>query len=66
MIRFIVQNQHYDGNLGGGWIDYYTMDLEVPELEEALTRGGHGEMGFDRHILVGVEILGNKEAEGDR
>ena len=63
MLRFIIQNQREDGRLGVGFVDYYTLDIDVPELEAALTRGGHGEMGFDRHSLVGVEVLNGRQPE---
>ena len=66
MLRFIIQNQFQDQSMGIGWVDYYTLDADVPELEAALTSGGCSETGFDRHRLLGVEVLPTREAEGDR
>ena len=63
MLRFIIQNQREDKHIGLGLTDYYTLDIDVPELEDALTRGGHGEMGFDLHSLMGVEILTGRQPE---
>jgi hypothetical protein len=63
MLRFIIQNQRQDNHIGLGLTDYYTLDIDVPELEAALTRGGHGEMGFDLHSLMGVEILAGRQPD---
>lgn len=37
--------------------DYVTVDVELPELEALLKRGGHGEGGFESWRLLGAEIL---------
>lgn len=67
MLRFIIQNQFQDQNVDADcWVAHYTLDADVPELEAALTRGGYSETGFDRHRLLGVEVLPAREAEADR
>lgn len=56
MIRFILKKSH-------GSCDYkaredlYSIDIEVPELEIALRRGGYSKHNFEHHQLVGVELL---------
>jgi hypothetical protein len=54
MVRFILNRKHDDGH-GATWEGYETLDIDVPELECALTRGGRGS-GYDITQLVGVEI----------
>lgn len=56
MIRFILRRESLDQHSGLRSDDYETMDLEVPELEAVLLRCGFGESGFDRTVLVGVEV----------
>jgi hypothetical protein len=36
--------------------ELFTLDLDVPELEKQLTRGGYGESGYERVSLAGVEV----------
>jgi hypothetical protein len=57
MVRFILERQEVDNNAGTDWRDFYTMDIDVPALEHSLMRGGRGEMGFETHRLIGVEII---------
>lgn len=59
MLRFVIKQHDQDHNQGTDHRDYYTIDADVPELEAALRRGGTGPMGFERHELLGVELLGN-------
>jgi len=57
MLRFIVRRTECDMNAGGHLNEsYQTLDLEVPELEDRLTCGGRGPMGFEVFDLVGVEV----------
>lgn len=57
MIRFIIKRHTVDLNEGSNNEDYYTIDADVPELEACLRRGGSGEMGFERHRLIGCEVI---------
>lgn len=57
MIRFIVQQHQNDFNSGLESKTFHTIEIDVPELEELLNRGGKGEMGFEHWQLLGVEIL---------
>ena len=57
MLRFIIERHEQNNNQCTDWKDCYTVDIDVPELEKALTRGGYGEMGFESHNLLGVEVL---------
>lgn len=58
MIRFILKKTH-------GTCDHpkkedlYTIDVAVPELENALRRGGYDQYAFEQHDLIGVEIIEN-------
>ncbi len=57
MIRFIIKRRSLDQHIDLKTEDFYTVDCDVPELEAALSRGGHGTYGFEVHDLIGVEIL---------
>jgi hypothetical protein len=57
MVRFIILRHEQDHNSGCDNRDYYTLDIAVPELESALSRGGKGPAGFERHTLIGLEVL---------
>jgi hypothetical protein len=56
MLRIILEYHECDFNSGMDIRDYITMDLDIPELEAALKRGGRGEMGFKITRLLGVEV----------
>ena len=56
MIRFIIKHRFQDNYGGGSGESFHTLLLDVPELEAALKRGGHGPSGFDYYDLIGVEI----------
>ena len=57
MLRFVVEKHEQDHNSGFERRDVVTLDIELPELERLLNRGGRGEMGFESWRLLGVEIL---------
>lgn len=57
MIRFIVEQHSYDFNSGQEQKKIQTFDLDVPELESLLNRGGSGPSGFESWRLVGVEVI---------
>ena len=57
MIRLIVECHKADFNAGSERKDYVTLDVELPELERMLTKGGKGEMGFESWRLLGAEVL---------
>ena len=57
MIRFVIERHEHDFNSGLERRDFKTLDVDLPELEEMLGRGGRGEMGFESWQLRGVEIL---------
>ena len=61
MIRFIFKNSRRDCVSGWEGSQLFTIDIEVPEIERALTAGGYGESGYDRTELIGVEILPEKK-----
>ena len=57
MLRFIVERHEVDNNVNSNTRDYVTLDVDIPELEVILRRGGSGEMGFESWRLIGAEIL---------
>lgn len=60
MIRFILRREvFYEINQMRS-TSHYTIDIDVPELEDRLTDGGFGESGHDLTSLVAVEVLAPK------
>ena len=57
MIRFVVERHEMQHSQGIDWRDYVTVDVDLPELEALLKRGGFGENGFEAWRLLGAEIL---------
>lgn len=57
MIRLIIEMHEVQYGPGIDRRDYTTLDVDMPELEEMLKRGGKGEGGFESWRLLGVEIL---------
>lgn len=62
MLRFIIKNRWSDGISGAEGECLKTIDIDAPELQDALT-GGYGQQGYDIASLVGVEILPNEKTE---
>lgn len=63
MIRFILKRRTLDRGSGLAAEDYETLDLDVPELEARLLRGGMDPHGaYDRTDFAGVEILRTDQA----
>lgn len=60
MLRFIIKNKWRDGTSRAEGEDLRTLDIDVPELQDALTVGGYGESGYDMASLLGVEVLPNQ------
>jgi hypothetical protein len=59
MLIFIIKRSELHPHTHELFEDVYTIDADVPELELALQRGGFGEDGYERHTLLGAQILGN-------
>lgn len=57
MIRFILKTKKRDVASGYEGEALRTLDIEVPPLEQELSIGGYGEMGYHHCELVGVELL---------
>ena len=64
MIRFIVERHEMQYGPGLDRRDYTTVDMDLPELEALLMRGGIGEGGFESWRLLGAEILQPKPEDG--
>lgn len=56
MLRFIIKNKKKTRS-GALCEHFYTIDLDIPELEKALDSGGLSETEYEVHSLVGVEIV---------
>lgn len=66
MIRLIVQRHEMNCNTGEDRRDFFTLDVDLPDLEAMLTSGGRGEMGFESWQLLGAEVLRQPtEGSGD-
>lgn len=59
MLRFIIKVKWRDGISGAEGEYLRSFDIDVPELQDALTDGGFGENGYEMPSLVGVEVLRN-------
>ena len=55
MLRFIVKNEFLDSTTQQYSEGYTTLDIDVPELEELLKRGGYGNGGYEQHTLIGID-----------
>ena len=67
MIRFVVECHEMQYGPGIDRRDYVTVDVELPELEALLTRGGKAEGGFESWRLLGAEVLpANAKLTGDQ
>lgn len=57
MIRFILRHENCCAHTDMRTSNLFTVDIDVPELEALVNRGGHGPSGFDYTHLVGIEVL---------
>ena len=56
MIRFIIKKSFkFDSGYKGQ--EFYTIDQDVVELERCLMRGGYSESTYERHELMGIEVI---------
>ena len=57
MLRVIVRREFfYEFNQMRG-VCHYTIDIEAPELQHELERGGMGESGYEFCSVVDIEVL---------
>ena len=64
MIRIIFLRESFSEVNQMRMSRHYTMDVDVPELERELSRGGFGETGYDFCSVVGVEVIPGKADAG--
>jgi hypothetical protein len=57
VIRFIIKTKWRDSNSGAEGEYFKTLDVDVPELQDALSIGGYGGSGYEVAQLIGVETL---------
>ena len=60
MIRMIFKRTVFDTNANLREEEFETKDIELPEVEKLLMRGGSGQGGFDCTSFVGLEIIAVK------
>ena len=56
MLRVILRHSVRDQFSGASWVEYQTMDIEIPELEARLRSGGLGDSGYDITQVFAVEV----------
>lgn len=56
-LRAIIKHSFRDSHNGMEGDSFYTVDFECPQLEADLRKGGYSERGYERHEIVGVELL---------
>lgn len=56
MVRFILKRKYHDEHSGMQSSHHETILCDVPELQAAMCRGGHSEMGYDVTEFVGISI----------
>ena len=62
MLRFVIISEvKYIS--GGIFTSFGTIDAECAHLEQALMDGGYSEDCYERHELVGVEVLPKGQLE---
>lgn len=59
MLRFIIKRTAFCGYNQMHSEEFYTIDADADTqaLELALTSGGYDENSFERHEMIGVEII---------
>ena len=62
MIRFVIEVHETQYGPGIDRRDYVTLDVDLPELESMLKRGGKGEGGCESWRLLGAEVLPSNAA----
>lgn len=63
MIRLILKRYTADRFSGAEREEFETLDIDCPQLEKVLTRGGYDQSSYDYTLLQGAEVL-RKEGGG--
>jgi hypothetical protein len=66
MLRFILKRRIKDNVSTLEYENFYTLDVDCPELERHLLRGGCGEDMYDYTDLIGVEILETEQKQEEK
>lgn len=61
MLRFILKTSFRNGLNGQEGESFETLDIDVPQLQAALSKGGFSEDSYEATQLVGVEMLRNSQ-----
>lgn len=56
MIRFIIKKRHKDCD-SAPLETFITLDIDVPQLEQMLRRGGWNQYAYEHFDLEGVELI---------
>lgn len=65
MIRIILERKQFDAYAQDTARDLFTLDIECPELEQQLKRGGSGSSGWEVVRVLGAQVLPTSEAESE-
>lgn len=65
MLRAVIRRLMVDIGAGEAHSEVYTIDFEDERIEKALKSGGAGPGGYERHSLIGVEVLPAAGKEND-
>jgi len=57
MIRILLKTIYHNDDMQIHDESYSTMDIENNNLEKRLLAGGHGNGGYERTRVIGVEII---------
>jgi hypothetical protein len=57
MLRYLMKHTFRDKYSGCEGVDFYTIDGDADQVEHSLKSGGRDEGSYERHELIGVEIL---------
>lgn len=56
-VRFILKLEVLDRYSGAQYERLYTLDMQAPELERELCRGGMSQEAYELVSLVGAEVI---------
>lgn len=60
MVRLIIRNRYKESGCQE-YITHGTLDIDAPELEALLNRGGYGEDRFETHDVIDAQVLSTPE-----
>lgn len=61
MLRYLMKHTFRDKYNNCEGTEYYTIDGDAKLVEERLISGGRDEASYERHELIGVEVIDSIE-----